>query len=201
MVFGVRFRELLAQTPGVAEEFDLLYAQLAAFLLASHNADGTLISPAPAQISELGLAVGTIVPYGGASIPTGWLLCDGTAYSRGLYRTLYDAIGTSFGTGDGATTFNVPDLRGRFPLGQAASGTGSTLGSTGGAIDHTHTGPSHTHTFTTGAPSATTDATAGGVAVASGTHTHTGTTDASGAGNTGTANPPYQVVRYIILSV
>jgi len=200
MVFGVRFRELLAQTPGLAEEFDALYAGLSAFLLTAHNTDGTLISPAPAQISDLGLAVGTIVPYAGSSIPTGWLLCDGTAYSRGTYRTLYDAIGTTYGAPDGVT-FNVPDLRGRFPVGQAASGTGSTLGSTGGSIDHTHTGATHTHTFTTGTPSATTNITTGGTAVASSTHTHTGTTDSAGAGNTGSANPPYQVIRYIILSV
>jgi microcystin-dependent protein len=62
---------------------------------------------------------GTIVAWGGASdapsIPVGWLLCDGSAVGRtGTYANLFTAISISFGGGDGVTTFNVPDLRGRF---------------------------------------------------------------------------------------
>jgi microcystin-dependent protein len=206
-MFSLKFREQLMQTPGVAEEFDALYKRLNAFLQVAFNDDGTLIQEPAAQISELGLAVGSIVAYGGTSVPTGWLLCDGTAISRATYRTLFDAISTAFGTGDGSTTFNVPDLRGRFPLGKAAAGTGSTLGGTGGAIDHTHTGPSHQHAVTggptVGTPSATTEVQSGlGATVASSTHTHalSGSVDAAGAGNTGTANPPFQAVNYIILA-
>jgi microcystin-dependent protein len=199
-MFGLRFREYLAAVPGLAEELDGFYKRLNAFLLTAHNDDGTLISPAPAQISDLGLAVGTIVPYAGSSVPTGWVLCDGTAYSRAMYRTLFDVIGTTYGTGDGSTTFNVPDLRQKFPMGKAASGTGATLGSTGGTIDHVHTGPSHTHTFTSTVPSATTAVQSGaGTTVATGTHTHAGPTDASGAGSTGTANPPFVALNYLIL--
>ena len=63
--------------------------------------------------------------YGGASAPTGWLLCDGTAYSRTVtYSSLFAAIGTAYGVGDGSTTFNVPDLRSRSALG---SGTGTKI--------------------------------------------------------------------------
>ena len=87
-----------------------------------------------------------ITPYGGTAAPTGWLICDGTAVSRATYAALFAIVATAFGVGDGSTTFNLPDLRQRFPLGKAAAGTGSTLGGTGGDIDHTHTGPSHTHT-------------------------------------------------------
>tara|TARA_R100001594_G_scaffold39925_1_gene71775 strand:- start:192 stop:1316 length:1125 start_codon:yes stop_codon:yes gene_type:complete len=54
-----------------------------------------------------------------------WLPCDGAAYSRTLYDDLYDVIGTSFGAGNGSTTFNVPDFRGRAPLG-TGTGTGNT---------------------------------------------------------------------------
>lgn len=57
--------------------------------------------------------------------PAGWLLCDGAAISRTTYATLFAAIGTAFGAGDGSTTFNVPDLRGRAPIG-AGAGTGLT---------------------------------------------------------------------------
>jgi len=97
------------------------------------------------QIGAL-VPVGVMLPYGGSSAPTGWLLADGSAISRTSYAALYAIYGTTYGVGDGSTTFNLPDCRQRFPLGKAASGTGVTLGSTGGAIDHTHTGPSHTHT-------------------------------------------------------
>lgn len=145
-MFSMKQRELLAQTPGLVEELDAFYKRLATFLRTSFNEDGTLIQPPPAEISDLGLAVGTIVPYGGSSVPTGWLLCDGSAVSRSTYRTLFNAISTSFGSGDGSTTFNLPDLRGKAPYGVASSGTGSTLGGAFGAVDHTHTGPSHTHT-------------------------------------------------------
>ena len=97
---------------------------------------------------------GMIVACGNSSAPTGWLLCDGSAVSRTTYSSLFSAISTNYGSGDGVSTFNLPNLQQRFPLGKAGSGTGSTLGSTGGAIDHTHTiaahthtGPSHTHTI------------------------------------------------------
>ena len=53
---------------------------------------------------------GTVVPYGGASAPGGWQLCDDTALSRTTYARLFAVIGTAYGTGDGSSTFNVPDL-------------------------------------------------------------------------------------------
>lgn len=92
------------------------------------------------------LPPGIIWAYSAAAAPSGFLLCDGAAVSRTTYAALFAVIGITYGSGDGSTTFNLPDLRQRFPLGKAASGTGSTLGGTGGNIDHTHTGPSHTHT-------------------------------------------------------
>ena len=55
--------------------------------------------------------------YGGASAPSGWLLCDGSAWPRNAYAALFGVIGTTFGAGDGSTTFNVPDLRGKAPIG------------------------------------------------------------------------------------
>ena len=62
--------------------------------------------------------------YSGTAAPAGWLLCDGTAYSRTTYAALFAIIGTGYGAGNGSTTFNVPDFRGRMPVG---SGTGSGL--------------------------------------------------------------------------
>lgn len=79
---------------------------------------------------DLKLAAGAVQP--------GWLICDGTAYSRSTYANLFTAIGTAFGAGDGSTTFNVPDLRGRVPLGAGAGSglTARTLGQSGGEESH-----------------------------------------------------------------
>lgn len=64
-------------------------------------------------------AIGTILPFAGAnSIPAGYLVCDGSAISRTTYAQLYDVIGTTYGEGDGSSTFNVPDLKGRYIEGQ-----------------------------------------------------------------------------------
>ena len=69
--------------------------------------------------------VGAIMPYGGSTAPTGWLLCDGSAVSRTTYAALYAVIGTTYGSGDGNTTFNLPDLD--FLL-KGVKGNGMTLG-------------------------------------------------------------------------
>jgi len=74
--------------------------------------------------------VGTIKPWGKATAPAGYLLCDGTAVSRTTYADLFAVIGTTYGVGDNSTTFNVPDLQGKFPQGK--SGT-TNLATTGGA--------------------------------------------------------------------
>lgn len=70
--------------------------------------DFTLTSAAP---------IGTRIMFDGASAPDDYLLCDGSAISRTTYSDLYDVIGTTFGSGDGSTTFNVPDLQGVSPKG------------------------------------------------------------------------------------
>lgn len=80
-----------------------------------------------------------------ATPPTGWVILNGQSLVRATYPSLYALLGTTFGAADG-THFNVPDLRGYFIFGKAASGTGSTLNGVFGAIDHTHTGAAHVHT-------------------------------------------------------
>lgn len=69
------------------------------------------------------MPVGSILPYGGSTPPSGYLLCDGTAVSRTTYSELFAVIGTSFGAGDGSTTFNLPDMRGKFAEGIPSNGT------------------------------------------------------------------------------
>lgn len=68
--------------------------------------------------------VGTISPFGGSDIPSGYLLCDGQAISRTDYAELFAVIGTTFGAGDGSTTFNIPDLRESVPVGSGTRASG-----------------------------------------------------------------------------
>lgn len=92
---------------------------------------------------------GEIRMYGGASAPTGWLLCDGQAISRTTYSDLYAVVGTKYGVGDGLTTFNIPNLKGRVPVGLDANITDfNDRGKSGGEKTHQLTVsemPSHRH--------------------------------------------------------
>ena len=88
---------------------------------------------------------GIVMSFAGATAPEGWLLCDGSAVSRSSYSALFDVIGTTYGAGDGSTTFNVPDLSGKVIIG--VSGT-HALGTSGGEETHTLLTaeiPAHTH--------------------------------------------------------
>ena len=103
--------------------------------------------------------IGAIGIFGTTSIPSGWVLCFGQAISRTMYAKLFGILGTAFGSGDGSTTFNVPDCRGRYFLGKDNLGGSSAnrvtasqadnLGQSAGAETHTLTTAeiaSHTHT-------------------------------------------------------
>jgi microcystin-dependent protein len=83
---------------------------------------------APSWVASPGVPTGSLMPYAGSVAPTGYLLCDASAVSRTTYATLFGIIGTTYGAGDGSTTFNLPDLRGRLPMG---AGTGTGLNSSG----------------------------------------------------------------------
>lgn len=137
--------------------------------------------------------IGSVQFYSGSSAPTGYLLCDGMAVSRTTYADLFAICGTIYGSGDGSTTFNLPDLRQRFPLTKSDSGTGNTLGATGGTIDHVHTvDPPNT---TSGTPSGNVAATNLTGSAASTTHTHDVNISQF---NSGTSNPPFLVLNAII---
>jgi microcystin-dependent protein len=75
------------------------------------------------------IPAGTIAPFGGGTVPTGWLLCDGSAVSRTTYAGLFAVLSTSNGSGDGSTTFNLPDLQGKFLRGRVQISTASGSGS------------------------------------------------------------------------
>ena len=84
--------------------------------------------------------VGSISLFAGTTAPNGWLICDGSAVSRTTYANLFSVIGTTYGTGDGSTTFNIPNLKGRVPVGLDSNDTSfDTIGETGGETTHTLT--------------------------------------------------------------
>jgi microcystin-dependent protein len=138
-------------------------------------------SPDPTKLPQ----VGDIKIWTTETLPAGsWLWCNGDAVSRTTYADLFTQIGETFGAGNGSTTFNVPDMRGRAPFGTNGMATvgagrvtsggsginGDVIGSAGGTETHTLTlaqSPAHTHAGTTSDQSQV--------------HTHSGTTSSDGA--------------------
>lgn len=97
------------------------------------------VDDAIAAISETSPVLsGTIQMYAGATPPSGYLFCDGAAVSRATYSVLFAILSTTYGAGDTTTTFNVPDLRGRIPIGVGTGigggGTGTGLPASGSAL-------------------------------------------------------------------
>ncbi|MBI5528456.1 MAG: tail fiber protein [Deltaproteobacteria bacterium] len=111
---------------------------------------------------------GSTIAFAGANVPDGWLLCDGSAVSRTQYAALFSAVGTAWGAGDGSTTFNLPDLRGRFVRGvdsgagrdpdaaaRTAANAGGATGDAVGSVEddafagHNHgvNDPGHAHDY------------------------------------------------------
>src|SRR5574342_348678 len=124
-----------------------------------------LIQRGTSSPEYLGVPTGTVLEFAGATAPAGYLLCYGQEVSRSTYAVLFAVIGTTHGVGNGTTTFNLPDYRGRVGVGKDDMGgsaanritsggsgiNGTTLGAVGGAETHTLTVgqiPSHSHTAT-----------------------------------------------------
>ena len=101
------------------------------------------------ETQSAAVPAGTVAAFAGSAAPSGWLLCDGSAVSRTTYAALFAVIGTTYGAGDGSTTFNLPNLKGRVPVGRdAAQSEFDVLGETGGAKTHTLAAgemPVHSH--------------------------------------------------------
>lgn len=161
--------------------------------------DGVWASP-----SATGIPPGVMTEYAAGAAPAGWVLCDGASYVRTApYDALFAIIGTTYGSADGSH-FNVPDLRGRVPVGKGSNATVSALGNNDGVAEanrrpkHRHT--AHSHTFTTynggaGSSGARSDA-------ASTTPFNSGSTSSvdGGSGNVNDSldAPAYIVLNYII---
>jgi microcystin-dependent protein len=167
---------------------------------ASPTFTGNVVLPSTTSIGNVTsveslVPVGVISAYAGISAPSGWLMCAGQAVSRSTYAALFTALSTTYGVGDGSTTFNLPDLRGRVPAGvdnmggsaasrltNAVLTASNTLGATGGAQTHTLDSsqiPAHSHPNTLGSNT---------VAATSHTHGSSGLTAGMNMFNTGGTN-------------
>lgn len=163
--------------------------------------------------------VGQVQMYAGSTAPTGWLFCHGQAVSRTTYATLFAVIGTTFGEGDGSTTFNLPDFQGRVPVGVGQStvedATWRALGASGGTETVTLTanqsgqraltidGGAHSHTFYyggmgSGSRNSLTVYNAGGTGNYGSGGTHTHAVSAANATEAHNNMMPYLGVEYII---
>lgn len=153
---------------------------------------------------------GSMTMYGGASAPSGWLLCDGTSYLQASYAALFTAIGTTYGSADGSH-FNVPDMRGRIPIGVGTGAGGGTSGTglpTGGSAlsaiargtwkgEETHIlttteMPSHTHTISTAT------GTGSGVPLMNASPNSTETTSTTGGDSAHNTIQPVMGLNFII---
>lgn len=208
---------------GVQTNGGVLYMKTTGITLSTGWLDLATASGATAAIPP-----GVITTFGGATAPAGWLICDGTAILRSVYSLLFTAIGTNYGSGDGTTTFNLPDLQGRVAVGLAGAGGHvdvSRLGNSDGSAlagrrpRHRHSvvnpaisvsDPGHSHTFAiheSGANPGFPDATdqPSQVSTNSTSSSTTGISASASGGTVGpqtgsepTDAPAYVVVNYII---
>ena len=173
------------------------------------------------QVNPVGIAqvvssspTGALTAFAGSSAPTGWLLCYGQAVSRATYAALFSVVGTTYGSGNGSTTFNIPDMRGRVPVALDNMGgtdadrltVANTLGDTGGKEKHlllVAEMPSHSHLAgllaTTSAGSHVHTLNTLAIGTTGSTHTHkVGNYDGSGINNyivtNSGAGPAYQAL-------
>ena len=169
-----------------------------------------LMAVSPGALTGGTIQIGMGMDFWGTTAPAGWLFAYGQAISRTTYSALFAVFSTTFGTGDGSTTFNMPDKRGRASFGkdnmggssadritaQTGGWNGDTLGAAGGTETHTLDAtqiPAHTHGLATSG-----NLSAGGGATrvsGGGSDTNSGSTGGGGAHNN---LPPGIVCNYIV---
>jgi microcystin-dependent protein len=170
-------------------------------------ADGSALTDAATYGQVVGLnsvITGTIQMWPTVSAPSGYLLCAGSAVSRTTYAALFAVIGTTFGAGDGSTTFNLPNYADRFPIGTgtiaALAGTGGTKDAVVVAHTHTITDPGHSHgngfnVYAHGYPYQDQD---GGYASTTSSATTGISVNSAGVSGTNANLPPYLGINFII---
>mgnify|MGYP001192306132 CR=1 FL=1 len=164
--------------------------------MTSSKLSGDLPAISGASLTGIeGTVTGTILSWSTASVPTGFLECDGSAVSRSTYSALFSAIGTTYGAGDGSSTFNLPNMQDKVQVGKSS---GKALASTGGSETHTLATselPSHLHA--SGGSSTSSAVSEGGIGGMSSFVTG-GNTGNTGGGSAHSIMQPYIALLYII---
>jgi microcystin-dependent protein len=162
-----------------------------------------------------GIPTATIVPWSDSSVPSGFLECNGSAVSRSTYADLFAIVGTTYGSGDGSTTFNVPDLQDNVAVGKSGTknlastggantvaATGNVGGSTANASLSTAQLASHSHSAAaignTKAPGGQPSVTSGSTGSAGSGSGHSHNMSANFSGDATSVVQPYLTVIYII---
>ena len=175
-----------------------LLNQLFGWLL---DSDGNISEEAAASAEQYIGPIGMIVAWGGSSMPSdSWRVCNGQAISRTDFSILYQRYGTAWGAGDGSTTFNLPNLQDRIPMGAGAT---ASLANQAGAATATLTSsnlPEHTHSLSINKINVDNEQTGtdGVVLATEGSNSTTKTTEATGSGNAFSIIPPVTGVYFII---
>lgn len=221
VVTGTAASTPVAPTPSFSRYLVLATVNVSAGMSSLTTTD---VVPSRVRAGSATVPTGAIQMFAGSAAPSGYLICDGASVNRADYPALFTVIGTTYGSASG-TTFNLPDLRGRAPVG-AGTGTGlttRTLGSMGGAENvtltvaqmpsHNHggsvTGGAHTHTINSksGQGSGTNPYAVGALwpsgaytdySTNSSTHTHTVASD--GGGGSHPNMQPFLALNFIIRS-
>ena len=186
------------------------------------NGWGTLVNDNFDKIDSASAVTGVVQLFAGSTAPNGWLICNGQAVSRTTYAALFAVIGTTYGAGNGSTTFNVPNLvnrtvRGSNSLGKTGGadtvtlstsnlpahshGAGSLTAASNGAHTHTSTQYVSAYTDVSGHMSTGGNTNSGSwTSSSNGAHTHTisGSTASAGSGSAVTITNPYVMLHYII---
>ena len=165
-----------------------------------------------------GIPTGCIIPWSDTSVPTGFLECNGQAVSRSTYATLFAIVATTYGAGNGSTTFNVPDLKDNVPLGRsnsaalASSGGANTVSSTGNVggttanatlseaqlASHGHPAGSSPYRVNVGSSGGPTIATVANTGTAGSGTGHQHNMSATFAGDATSVVQPYLTILYVI---
>ena len=177
-------------TTGVDAELGVFYIVLADQTIYTYNGE-TLVSVGGGAGGGDSAPIGQVSMYAGSTAPNGFLMCNGAAVSRETYADLFRVIGTTYGTGDGSTTFNVPNIKGKIVVMLDSNDTDfDTLGKTGGSKElqqHNHSVMYSTSTINVQAGSS-------GTVPTNYPYTNTGN---AGTGDSGNLQP-YIVLNYII---
>ncbi len=206
--------ELVAISGAIASKADKASPTFTGTPAAPTASSGTSTTQIATTAFAMGAAAlvmpsGAMLQWPTATAPTGFLVCNGAAVSRTIYSALFAVVGTTFGAGDGTTTFNLPDFDNRFGVG---AGDLYAVGATGGSKDavvvsHTHTDSGHTHTYSGNVSPTETFLYSGGggnsgigIPYKAGSTTASGTANISTTGESGTNKnlPPYLGIYFII---